>query len=79
MNKHCQSCGMPLAEENNRNSESVYCAYCTNKDGTLKKREEVQIGIAEWLKMFTPDESGSIDFSKRANSYLQAMPAWAGE
>ena len=72
MNKFCQSCGMPLADQ----SSGPYCPYCTNEDGELKSREAVREGIAAWLQMFTPDAE-NVNLQKRAESYLNAMPAWA--
>lgn len=72
MDKFCQSCGMPLSDQ----SSDQYCQYCTNESGQLKTREEVRDGVAAWLRMFTPEQE-SADFKKRAESYLNAMPAWA--
>ncbi|MBN1781070.1 hypothetical protein JW948_08110 [bacterium] len=72
MQKFCQSCGMPL----NAETTGSYCHYCTDDQGQLKPREAVAEGIAAWLEMFTPDD-GNVNFKKRAESYLAAMPAWA--
>ncbi len=69
--RFCQSCGMPLPE----NDQADYCRYCTDENGKLKPREAVREGIAAWLEQFTPDRKA--DFRKRADSYLNAMPAWA--
>jgi hypothetical protein len=74
MNRFCQSCGMPLPEAGN----AVYCQYCTDDKGNLKPREAVREGIAAWLEQFSPNP-GKVDFRKRADSYLNAMPAWAEE
>ena len=72
MDKFCQSCGMPLADQ----SSDQYCQYCTDEKGQLKPREAVREGIAGWLQMFTPNPE-TVNFKKRAESYLNAMPAWA--
>ena len=72
MNKFCQSCGMPLTEAKN----DRFCQYCTDENGQLKSREAVREGIAAWLQMFTPNPE-NVDFQSRADSYLNAMPAWA--
>lgn len=72
----CQSCGMPINEETRNAVSQIYCRYCTNESGDLKPREAVQAGVCEWLKMFAPEPSG-VDFMKRADNYLKAMPAWA--
>jgi len=69
--RFCQSCGMPLPE----NDKAAYCRYCADENGNLKPREAVREGIAAWLEQFTPDRKA--DFRKRADSYLNAMPAWA--
>ena len=48
----CQSCGMPLPEQNNDNSQQKYCQYCSDEKGSLNSRESVQAGIAQFLKQF---------------------------
>lgn len=73
MSNSCLSCGMPLVGQN---VSSHYCEYCSNEDGTLKSREEVQQGIAGWLAGWCP-EPQDVDFMQRANNYMKAMPAWA--
>lgn len=78
--KFCQSCGIPLNGQAGKESGLAdYCECCvdsaTNK---LKPREEIQKGIAEWLKMFAPKE-GNPDLMKRADHYMKSMPAWAEE
>lgn len=72
MQKFCQSCGAPITEE----TANPFCQYCMDENGQLKSRETVRDGIAAWLEMFTPND-GSVDFQKRADFYLKAMPAWA--
>ena len=74
MNRFCQSCGMPLPDK----GSAAYCQYCTDDKGKLKPREAVAEGIAAWLEQFSPND-GKVDFKKRAESYLKAMPAWAEE
>ncbi len=74
--KFCISCGMPLMEESKHASEENYCKYCADESGKLQPREGVQAGIAEWLKQNAPETEG-VDFMKRADFYLKAMPAWA--
>jgi hypothetical protein len=72
----CQSCGMPISDETRNAGTETYCKYCASESGTLNPREAVQAGIVEWLKMFAPATEG-VDFMKRADTYLKAMPAWA--
>jgi hypothetical protein len=76
MNKFCLSCGMPLFSETGKEIEGNYCQYCTDEKGNLKSKVEVQKGIAGWLQSWSP-EGNNIDFMKRAESYLKAMPAWS--
>ena len=76
--KFCLSCGIPLdglvAKESNL---ADHCECCVDAAANkLKPREEIQKGIAEWLKMFTP-AVGSPDMMKRADHYMRAMPDWA--
>jgi hypothetical protein len=76
MNQFCQSCGAPLAMPEMQGPAENYCKYCTDEQGQLKARDEVQGGIAEWLKTWqaglTPEKARS-----RAAHYMKAMPAWA--
>jgi hypothetical protein len=71
MNRYCHSCGAPLAAA----SAAQYCPYCVDGAGKLKPYAEVKAGVEQWLKSWAP-ESGTFD--ARAESYLRAMPAWAG-
>lgn len=74
--KFCQSCGMPISDETKNPSSEEYCKYCADEKGRLGPREAVQAGIVQWLQMFAPEKEG-VDFMKRADNYLKAMPAWA--
>ncbi|MCP4134577.1 MAG: hypothetical protein GY754_26625 [bacterium] len=73
MSNSCHSCGMPLMGEQ---ANGNYCQYCSDEKGNLLPREQVRQGIAEWLSGWAPGNS-SADFSKRADHYMKAMPAWA--
>mgnify|MGYP005861232905 FL=1 len=74
--KFCQSCGIILDGNVAKEVAMGCCGYCVDEKGELKPKEVVQTGIAEWLKSFAPKQDG-IDFMKRAESYMNAMPAWA--
>lgn len=76
--RFCHSCGMPLDGKMGTVTESDFCQYCTDENGKLKPREVVQAGIVEWLKMFAPKGTNP-NFTKRADNYMKAMPAWAEE
>jgi hypothetical protein len=71
MEKHCHSCGGPLAA----GVTSTYCQYCVDASGKLKAYDEIKAGIAEWLSSWSPKEG--VDFARRADAYMKAMPAWA--
>ncbi len=75
MSNSCHSCGMPLVAAEARGN---YCQYCADEQGKLHPRERVQQGIAQWLEGWAPEEGKKPDFMKRAESYMRAMPAWAG-
>ena len=55
-----------------------YCKYCTDDAGNLKSREEIQQGISGWFKSWQPgiDDAKAV---KRAEAYMQSMPAWAND
>jgi hypothetical protein len=76
MVKYCQSCSMPLDTAEARGPSKAYCKYCTDEEGNLKSREEVKRGIVMWLKSW---QEGITDKQalKRAEHFMQAMPAWA--
>lgn len=74
--KFCQSCGMPMKDDTKHATSTVFCKYCADEKENLRPRQDIQAGISEWLKMFAPEQEG-IDFMKRADNYLKAMPAWA--
>jgi hypothetical protein len=74
--KFCHSCGIILDGNVAKETAPNLCGYCTDENGNLKPKEVVQAGIAEWLKSFA-NVNGNVDFMKRADSYMKAMPAWA--
>jgi hypothetical protein len=78
MTNSCYSCGMPFAGEEGQKARGNYCQYCSDEQGNLLPKEQVQQGIAQWLKSWAP-EGDNADFQKRAEYYMLAMPAWAGE
>ena len=76
MSKFCYACGSPLSVLDFKGIKENYCRFCTDKDGKLKSKEEIMLGIARWLRSWQPD----LDDKKaehRAELYLKAMPEWA--
>jgi len=76
--KFCHSCGIILDGNIAKEVAPDLCGYCADEKGNLKPKEEVQKGVAEWLKSFAPKDVNA-DFMKRAENYMNAMPAWANE
>ncbi|MEW6264416.1 MAG: zinc ribbon domain-containing protein [Thermodesulfobacteriota bacterium] len=74
--KFCYSCGAPLNAPGFKGVAENFCKYCTDDQGRVKSRPEVQAGIAQWLKMWQPnlDDAQAI---VRAGHYMKAMPHWA--
>lgn len=75
MEKYCQSCGGPLDIIGAHKKNENFCQYCADTNGELQPREAVKAGITEWLKSWSTEKEG-VDFSKRAEFYMNAMPAW---
>ena len=74
--KFCLSCAAPLSNPEFKGPAENYCKYCTDEQGNVKSREEVQSGIAEWFKTWQPDLDDATAM-KRAELYMKAMPHWA--
>jgi hypothetical protein len=77
MSEFCESCAAPLSSEF-KGSSDRYCKYCIDASGKLHSREQVQKGIAEWLKSWQPGITEKQAF-ERAGHYMKAMPAWTGK
>lgn len=76
MEKYCQSCGGPLHIIGAHEKNEEYCQYCADQSGNLQPRKAVKAGITEWLKSWATTKDG-VDFEKRAEAYMNAMPAWS--
>jgi hypothetical protein len=76
MKKYCHSCTAPLFDPAFQGPAENYCKYCTDESGSLKSREEIRQGIAQWLMSWQEglDESTALE---RADHYMKALPAWA--
>ncbi len=75
-NSYCHSCGVPLEVPGFNGDVENYCNYCTDRDGNLAPRDQVQKGVAEWLKTWQPDLDDTRAM-ERADNYLKSMPAWS--
>jgi len=72
MSTSCYSCGMPLTAEK---AKGNFCEYCADEAGNLFPKEQIKQGIAQWLSGWAPEKE-NVDFLKRAENYMKAMPAW---
>lgn len=74
MSDFCHSCTMPLNEQSRR-AETDYCGHCADESGSLQPRAAVQQGIAGWMQGWQgPMEQA--EAMRRADLFMQAMPAW---
>ena len=76
MDKFCLSCTAPLNMPEFKGPAENFCKYCTDEDGNLKSREEIQKGLAQWFQSWQPDLNEE-EALKRAAYFMKAMPAWA--
>jgi hypothetical protein len=66
---------MPLNAPDAKGLSEQYCKHCTDDEGNVKTREEIKEGMAFWIaKWQKVDHETAL---KRAEHYMQAMPAWA--
>ncbi len=73
---HCQSCSVTLDEQHTLETTDRYCRFCSEPDGRLKPRAEVHRLIAGWFAKWqrgVPFEEAQ----RRADFFMQSMPAWA--
>ena len=76
MDKYCYSCSAPLSMPEFKGPAENYCKHCTDENGNLKSREEMQKGLAQWFQTWQPninEEKALI----RAKHFMKSMPAWA--
>jgi len=76
--KSCMSCGMPmtkLEDFGGRNPENLYCVYCSNRDGSLKSREDVFKGMVNF--MMTSQKMDRKTAESAAKERMSQMPAWS--
>ena len=73
----CLSCGAPLNVPDMKGLAEQYCVHCTDDDGNVKSRDEIKEGIAMWIARWQGVDHETAE--RRAEHYMQAMPAWAEE
>ena len=77
--KNCMSCGMPMTKAEDfggLNPANVYCAHCTNEDGSLKSRDEVYQGMVNFMMVSQNMDRKAAELA--AQDYMAKMPAWSG-
>ncbi len=72
----CQSCSASLDDGVHGGVSDHYCRFCSDEQGRLRPREQVQGVIARWLQGWQggiPEQEAM----RRAAVFMQAMPAWS--
>ncbi|HWP31019.1 MAG TPA: zinc ribbon domain-containing protein [Fimbriimonadales bacterium] len=78
MADYCHSCAASLNDPQNKGESDVYCNECSNPNGELKSRAEVQELIARWFMRWQPDLT--IQRARvRAEHFMRALPAWSDD
>jgi hypothetical protein len=72
---YCLSCAAPLREEHNRGASDRYCRYCSDEQGHLRPRQDVERILAGWLKG-GGDAPAAEEAARRAKLFMESMPAW---
>ena len=77
--KKCVSCGMPmtkLEDFGGGNPANICCVHCSNKDGSLKSRDEVFEGMVDFMMMTQKMDRKTAESA--AEDHMSKMPAWGG-
>ena len=77
--KACMSCGMPmikLEDFGGGNPENLYCAYCSNPDGSLKSYEDVFEGMVNFMVMSQNMDRQTAESAVKER--MSSIPAWSG-
>lgn len=78
--KACMSCGMPMTKFEDfggGNPENLYCAYCSNPDGSLKSYKEVFEGMVNF--MMASQKMDRMTAESTVKERMSKMPAWSGK
>lgn len=77
MEKHCQSCGMPMkdaSQHGGRDINNPYCVFCTTPEGKLKSRKEVREGMIGFY--ISQMKKTRKEAEKIVDETMSKMPAW---
>lgn len=78
--RQCLSCGMPMNNPEDfggGNPANPYCVHCTNKDGSLRRYDEVLDGMIQF--MMTSQNLTRDAAESKVRTYLAGLPAWTGK
>jgi len=73
---NCESCGMPMAANDDHGGRDVnnkYCHYCTDSNGKLKTRAEIR---AQWIRYEMKEGTMKSDAEKKVDAAMKKMKAW---
>ena len=73
----CRSCMTSLEDRQNRGKSEELCKWCSDENGKLLPRNQILEIMTHWFMQW---QTGiDIDEARRrADLYMQSMPAWAG-
>jgi len=77
MGRYCHACTIPLESPEVKGPSDNHCKFCTDAQGELLPRQQVQQGIASWMA-----EWQGIDRERalrRADLFMRGLPAWADD
>jgi len=77
MTHTCQSCGYPMAAEEDHapnDPQSLHCKYCSKPDGTLQDFEERFERSMQWA--IRRDGLSREAAAERTREYMRSMPLW---
>jgi len=77
--KNCMSCGMPMTKHEDfggGNPANIYCAHCSNPNGSLKSYEDVFEGMVNF--MMTSQKMDRKTAESAVKEHMSRMPAWGG-
>jgi hypothetical protein len=72
----CQSCSASLDDGVHAGASDRYCRFCSDAEGRLRPRDQVQGILARWLQDWQ-DGIPEPEAMRRAATFMQAMPAWS--
>jgi hypothetical protein len=73
--RFCRSCMASLSDPENRGKAEQYCRWCSDDQGRLLSREQAHEVMTDWFMSWQEGISRS-EAGRRADLYMQAMPAW---